>query len=163
MNEQWREDYAIRIHCVNADTDDEQVARLFDIISAHDPIVHEDCERNAVIRDSDVEGRVASLNFIGSLAGREPLTKAQRNVLLDGIKAHFGSFSGGPLNYRSESVKFAHWWSRMPLAIRRRECRSDHPGRLVAPNSFRHAPEADDKGYDTVEFAIVMRPANCAT
>lgn len=120
LNEQRREDYAIRIHCANKDAKDADVARLFETIDAHDPIVHEDCPRNAVIRESDIDGRIATLNFIGWLGGRAPMTPQEENSLRKDVAAHFASYPGGPLNYRSETVKFRHWWARMPYEVRRR-------------------------------------------
>ena len=128
LNEQTREDYAIRIHCANKGAKDKDVARLFTTIDAHDPIVHQDCGRNSVIRESDIEGRIEALNFIGALGGRAPMTPEEQDALRKGIEAHFDSYPGGPLNYRSESVKYHHWWSRMPLEVRRRNAEEIRQG-----------------------------------
>ena len=118
LNEQWREDYAIRIYCANRDAEDRDVARLVEIINDHDPILFEDCGRPVVVRDSDINGLVSSLNFIASLGGFDPLTENDIEALTERLTPGFGSAAGGPLWYRSTQAKFSYWWSRMPVERR---------------------------------------------
>ena len=120
LNEQWREDYAIRIYCANKDAEDRDVARLVEIINDHDPILFEDCDRPVVVRDSDINGLVSSLNFIASLGGFDPLRENDIKALVERLKPGFSSATGGPLWYRSTQAKFSYWWSRMPVEIRHR-------------------------------------------
>lgn len=120
LNEYRREDYAISVYCLNKDAKDKDVVRLLETINNRDPIVHADCERSKIIRESDVDGRIASFNLISAIAGREPLTRKEENTLRKDIATNFKSFPDGPLFYRSESVKFNHWWARMPFEVRRR-------------------------------------------
>lgn len=120
MNEQWREGYSVGVTCANKDDDNANVRRLLAIIDGHDPVIHMDCERESVIRQSDVDGRVGTLNFLAAIGGRAPMSETERENLLGGIASYFESDHTGALNYRSEWVKFNHWWSRMPQEVRRK-------------------------------------------
>lgn len=120
INEQRREDNAIRIYCANKGTEDPEVARLFDIINDHDPVLFEDCERLAAVRESDVGGLVSMLNFVGSLGDFEPLTEDEIAAWPDKIKPFFETRTGGSFGYLSTFAKLSYWWSRMPVGARHR-------------------------------------------
>ena len=119
MNERRRENYAINTYCGNRDDDNTHVVGLIEIINSHDPILFEDCERSVVIRESDVKGRVGTLNFIRALGGHPPLTKKQRKDLIKDIERWFNSKANGALHYKSEKLKFSYWWRKMPITVRR--------------------------------------------
>ncbi len=120
LNEQRREDYAIRIYCTNKDADDPDVARLIEIIDEHDPIVFEDCDRTLIVRRSDVDGLASSLNFVASLGGDEPLSEDEIAGLPGIIQPYFETRTDGPFGYVSTFRKLTYWWSRMPFEVRHR-------------------------------------------
>ncbi len=121
LNEQRREGHAIRVYCANKGTDDPDVARLFDIIDARDPIVFEDCERQSIVRDSDVAGLASSLNFTASLGDFAPLTEQEIAALPDLIRPHFETRTGGPFGYLSTFATLSYWWSHMPVEARHQQ------------------------------------------
>jgi len=120
LNEQRREDYAIRIYCVNKDADDPDVARLFEIIDDHDPILFEDCDRQVIVRKSDVDGLISTLSFVSSLGDFEPLTEDEIAAWPDRIEPYFDARASGPFGYRSIFAKLSYWWSHMPVDVRYR-------------------------------------------
>lgn len=120
INEMRREDYAIRIHCANKTIDDPDVARLFELINGHDPILFEECERGVIVRESDVGGLVSMLNFVGSLADFDPLTDDEIAALPGKIEPFFETRTDGPFRYLSIFAKLSFWWSSMPVEARHR-------------------------------------------
>ncbi len=120
LNEQRRETIAIRIHCGNKGAEDADVARLFEVIDRHDPILYEDCERQMVVRKSDLGGLVSHVNFMASLAGFKPLTEDEIKALPKRIWPDFEAKTSGPFHYLSTFAMMSYWWSHMPVEVRHR-------------------------------------------
>lgn len=120
INEQRREDYAVRIYCVNKGADDPDIARLFQIVDEHDPILFEDCDRLVIVRKSDLDGLIATLNFTGFLGDFEPLTEDEIAAWPEKIEPHFDAKISGPFGFRSIFAKLYYWWSQMPVEARHR-------------------------------------------
>ncbi len=120
LNEQRREAIAIRIHCANKGAEDADVARLFEIINRHDPILYDDCERQVVVRKSDIGGLVSHINFLASLADFEPLTEGEIGALPERLWSDFEAKDSGPFYYLSTFAMMSYWWSHMPVDVRHR-------------------------------------------
>lgn len=120
VNEQRREEIAIQVYCVNRDGEHAHVQRMIEIIDTHDPIIFEDCARQTVVRQSDLEGLIESFNFIASLGGFEPLTAEEIETMPNHVRKNVAAGNGGPPWFRSAYATLAHWWSHMPVAERHR-------------------------------------------
>ena len=119
LNEEYRISNAIWLYCALKTDDDPNAARLMKIINQHDPVLAEDCAKQAVVRQSDMDARISTVNFVAFLGGHAPLQKKETNdwpatyaeLIRDGDK--------GALNYLSPVwIKFSYWWSQMPAKIR---------------------------------------------
>lgn len=117
LNEQRRERVAIEVYCINRDGHQHAV-RLIEIINAHDPILFEDCARQKVVRQSDLDGLVSSVNFIAALGGHQPLSADEIDALPERLQREWAAREDGPTWFRSTHALFSYWWSRMPVEVR---------------------------------------------